>query len=264
MFAHDVGCGTPLVLLHGFGLDHRSLLPLDPTFERLRHWRRIYLDLPGAAETPAGTVSSTQQVAEAVVAEIQQRIGDEPFAVLGNSFGGMIARHVAHELRPQILGLATIAGVFVAPHDERTVPPRTVLFEDPRITPVLGEALEQYRDDAVVESVADARAFLTYILPGMTSADQTTLGLITQRYTLNQEPESAHPEPFEQPTLHITGRQDDVVGYLDAWARLDHYPRASYAALDAAGHNILFEQAELCAALVADWLARIRLGTQFV
>jgi pimeloyl-ACP methyl ester carboxylesterase len=258
VFAHDVGSGTPVVLLHGFGLDHRSLLPLEPVFERSGPWRRIYLDLPGATETPAGSVVSTQQVAEAVVAEIRARIGDEPFAVLGNSFGGMIARYVAHELRSQVLGLATVAGVFIAPHDERTVPPRTILVEEPGIVPVLGEALEQYGEDAVVESVDDARAFITHVLPGLRGADQAALDLIAQNYALDREPESAHPEPFDQPTLHITGRQDDVVGFLDAWGRLDHYPRASFAVLDAAGHNILFEQAELCAALVGEWLARVR------
>jgi len=49
-----------------------------------------------------------------------------------------------------------------------------------------------------------------------------------------------------------------VVGYSDAWRRIEHYPRASFAVLDAAGHNILSEQDDLCAALVADWLRRIR------
>ena len=170
----------------------------------------------------------------------------------------MIARHVAHELRSQVLGLATLAGVFIAPHTERAVPPRTVLRQDSRIVPLLGAALELYRDDAVVESLDDARSFLRYVLPGLTGADQGALDRISEKYSLSQEPEDAHSEPFLQPTLHITGRQDNVVGYVDAWARVDHYPRASYATLDTAGHNILFEQRDLCSALVANWLARIR------
>ena len=33
----------------------------------------------------------------AVEAEIRERVGGEHFAVLGNSFGGMIARRVAHD-----------------------------------------------------------------------------------------------------------------------------------------------------------------------
>ena len=260
MFATETGSGTPLVLLHGFGLDHRSLLPLDPTLERSGDWRRIYLDLPGATRSPANGIGSTQELAEAVVAEIGARLGDEPFAVLGNSFGGMIARYVAHELRPQVLGLATVAGVFVADHESRTVPPRTVLRRDADVEALLGSAVDQYREDAVVESADDARSFQRYILPGLEGADRAALDRISANYALDHEPEEAHPTPFTQPTLHIAGRQDDVVGYSDAWHRVEHYPRASFAVLDAAGHNILFEQAALCSALITDWLARIRRG----
>jgi pimeloyl-ACP methyl ester carboxylesterase len=233
---------------------------LDPTFEHPGHWRRVYLDLPGATGSSATGVDSSQDVADAVVDEIRVRLGEEPFAVVGNSFGGMIARYVAHELRGRVLGLATLAGVFIAARDARTVPPRTVLRREPRIVPLLGAALEQYREDAVVESMDDARAFLEYVLPGLDGADQSAVDRIAERYSLDREPEEAHPEPFTQPTLHITGRQDDVVGYSDAWSRIGHYPRASFAALDAAGHNVLFEQRELCSALIANWLGRIRTG----
>ncbi len=253
-----MGSGTPVVLLHGFGLDHRSLLPLDPVFERSGGWQRIYLDLPGATGSPAGAIRSSQQVADAVVDEIRARVDEQPFAVLGGSFGGMIARYVAHELRPQVLGLATVAGVFVAPRGERAVPPRTVLSREPGIVPLLGAALGQYREDAVVESTDDAHAFLRHIRPGLDGADQRALDRISESYSLDHEPEDTHPEPFLPPTLHITGRQDDVVGYSDAWSRIDHYPRASFAVLDAAGHNILFEQGDLCSALIAEWLRRIR------
>jgi pimeloyl-ACP methyl ester carboxylesterase len=110
----------------------------------------------------------------------------------------------------------------------------------------------------VVESTDDARAFLRYILPGLDGADQDALDLIARSYALDREPEDAHPEPFTRPTPHITGRQDDVVGYSDAWDRFGHYPRASFAVLDAAGHNIILEQAGLCSALIADWLDRMR------
>lgn len=261
MFGDQRGSGTPVVLLHGFGMDHRSLLPLDPTFERSGGWQRIYLDLPGATRSPAGAIGSSQQVADAVIEAILARVGTEPFLVLGNSFGGMIARYVAHELRPQVLGLATVAGVFVASREARTLPPRTVLRQEPQVVPLLREALEQYRGDAVVESAASARAFLQHVLPGLDGADQRALDHIAKNYSLEREPEHAHPAPFLQPTLHITGRQDDVVGYLDAWSRIEHYPRASFVALDAAGHNILFEQPFLCSALIADWLRRVTEGS---
>ncbi len=95
MHAIDLGAGTPLILIHGFGVDHRILVPLDPVLQSAGTWRRIYLDLPGTAGTPIGGAASTSDVVAAVEREIDARIGDEPFAILGNSFGGMIARQVA-------------------------------------------------------------------------------------------------------------------------------------------------------------------------
>jgi pimeloyl-ACP methyl ester carboxylesterase len=57
--------------------------------------------------------------------------------------------------------------------------------------------------------------------------------------------------------LFITGKQDQIVGYQDAWNRLEHYPRASFAVLDAAGHNVHLERQLLVEALIRDWLNRI-------
>ncbi|WP_432485874.1 alpha/beta fold hydrolase [Kineococcus esterisolvens] len=225
MHAVDVGTGTPLFLLHGFGVDHRLLLPLDPVIGAADGWRRIYLDLPGTTGTPIGEVASTRDVVDAVEREIAERIGDEPFAVLGNSFGAMVARQVAHDLRPRVLGLATLAGVFVAEHARRVVPPQTVLRTDPRASATAGAAAEDYAEMAVVQSVESARAFLEHVQPGLDAADEEGLARIATRYALEQEPEDADPEPFTQPCLMISARHDQVVGYEDAWARREHYPR---------------------------------------
>lgn len=258
MHAVDLGTGTPIVLLHGFGLDHRSLLPLDAVFEAAGGWRRLYLDLPGTQGTPIGDVASTQDVVDAVEEELDRRIGDQPFAILGNSFGGMVARQVAHDLKPRVLGLATVAGVFVAEHARRVVPPATVLRTDPAALELAGDAAQDYAEDAVVQSVAHAQAFLDHIRPGLVAADQEGLARIAARYALDPDPEDADPEPFTRPCLMITARQDQVVGYQDAWARQEHYPRATFAVLDAAGHGVHLDQPTLTAALIADWVDRVR------
>lgn len=252
------GSGTPLVLVHGHGLDHRSLLPLDPVVEAAGGWRRLHLDLPGTAGTPIGDVASTQDVVDAVLAELGRRLGDEPFAVLGMSFGGMVARQVAHVLRPRVLGLATLAGVFVAEHARRAVPPATVLRTDPAALALAGAAADDYAELAVVQGVENARAFLEHLQPGIAGADDAGLARIAARYALEREPEDAYPEPFTQPALVLTARQDQVVGYADAWARVEHYPRATFVVLDAAGHHAHLDRPALTAALVADWLERVR------
>lgn len=104
MHVVEHGSGTPLVLLHGFGVDHRLLLPLDEVFAAAGGWRRVYLDLPGHGGSPLDDVASAEDVVTAVEVVIRQRVGDQPFAVLGNSFGGMLARRVAYDFREHVGG----------------------------------------------------------------------------------------------------------------------------------------------------------------
>lgn len=47
------------------------------------------------------------------------------------------------------------------------------------------------------------------------------------------------------------------MGYRDARATREHYPRATFAVLDRAGHNVHIEQSQLLNALVHEWLDRV-------
>ncbi|MCL2516078.1 MAG: alpha/beta hydrolase [Microbacteriaceae bacterium] len=258
MHIESRGEGTPLVLIHGFGVDHRILLPLDPVIAG-GGWRRVYLDLPGMGRSPIGEIASSEGVAAAVAGAVREAVGDEPFAVLGNSYGGMLARRVAHDFGAQVLGLATLAGVFVAAHGARTAPPRTVLHEEPAIFAGIDpQVAEGYRNFAVWQSAAGLENFIETVQPGLDAMDQKALERIAEHYSFDVEPEDAASAPFTRPSLFIAGRHDEVTGYQDAWQRLDHYPRGSFLVLDAAGHNIIGEQFELVSAAVGEWLGRMR------
>lgn len=252
MIAREVGQGRPLVLVHGFELDHRSMLPLDAALAG-SSWRRIYLDLPWAERAVPGSVAGAQDVADGVVNELRQRLGDEPFAIIGHSFGGMIARHVAHTMRSQVLGLATLGAVFTASHSQRILPARAVIHAD-----VPEQAADDdFREIAVIQTPGTLAAFNEFVLPGLRGTDRQVTERIAGNYALQQEPEAAHPEPFEAPSLHIFGRQDHITGYEDGLALRDHYLRGTFAVLDAAGHHLYMERPAVVAALVNDWLASL-------
>ena len=255
MIAQILGEGRPLVVIHGFGVDHRIMLPLEDALDE-SGWQRIYIDLPWAGGNADVNVVSTNHVAQGALDDIREYLGDRSFAVIGNSFGGMIARHIAHELRDQVLGLATLAGVFEPVHQERSLPRRQVVQEDPSVLALAGQARDNYEEMAVVQSEATLEAFTRYALPGLRGANQAILERVAAEYALPFEPEIAHPAPFEAPSLHLFGRQDHVTGYEDGWKLRDHYVRGTYAVLDAAGHNAHLERPDLTAALVKDWLVR--------
>ncbi|WP_432844394.1 alpha/beta fold hydrolase [Dactylosporangium sp. CA-092794] len=111
-----------------------------------------------------------------------------------------------------------------------------------------------------MQSVPNARAFVDGVWRGLQFADHEGIAHIERNYALTGRPEESGP--FTQPALFITGRQDHVVGYRDAWAVVGHYPRATFAVLDAAGHNTHIDQLDVTAALITEWLARIRAESQ--
>jgi pimeloyl-ACP methyl ester carboxylesterase len=249
----DIGSGTPVLALHGWTPDHRLMLGcLEPVFERKPGYRRLYPDLPGMGKSPAPpSIASSDDVLAAVRQFVSATIGTEPFLLVGESYGGYLARGLARALGPQVLGLALICPIGVAvEHATRDVPPRQVLRQSPGLP-----ENEEFSSIAVVSTAETLRRFTEEIEPGLAVADEVAMARIRERWLLSADPEGG--EPFGRPALILAGRQDDVVGYNDQWALLPHYPRATFAVLDVAGHNLQFEQPVLFDALVSEWLERV-------
>lgn len=243
-------------MIHGFCVDHRLLLSLEPMFTGRSGWQRVYVDLPGMGQSLAGPdIDGAEAVAATVAAFARRTFGSRPFAVLGNSFGGLIARRIANEFGEQVLGLALLCPVVFSEHSERDVPPRTVLRREPALTAGLSAAdAAEYREMAVIESQQNWELFRDYALPGLRAFDPRAVARIAARYALDRQPECGE---FGGPTVIITGRQDHVVGYRDAFKLLENYPRATISVLDGAGHNAHLDQPELVRSLIGEWLSRL-------
>lgn len=258
MIAQTSGEGTPLVVIHGFAVDHRIMLPLEDMVGE-RPWQRVYVDLPWAEGAEDTGVATPRELADAVLEEVRALAGDGPFAVLGNSFGAMVARHVAHVLRAQCAGLATLAGVFEMDHERRRLPGRQVLRADDGVLDEAAEIRDDFAEMAVLQTPAAFRAFRRHVAPGLRGADQAVLARLGERYADAPVPE-ADAAPFDAPTLHVFGRQDHVVGFEDGVALREHYPRGTFAILDGTGHNLHLERPAVVGTLVGDWLDRIELS----
>lgn len=221
-------------------------------------WRRIYIDLPGMGSSFAGPhIGSSDAVADAVAAFVRETLGTAPFALLGNSYGGMIARHLAAEFGGQVLGLALLCPVVVAEKSRRVLPPRSILREDPALLASLAEDdAAAYAEMAVIQSAQNWELFKDSVLPGLRSFDRSAIGRIAGNYALSVEPED-RGEVFAGPTLVIAGRQDHVVGFIDHCVLAERYPDCELAILDRAGHNAHLDQPGAVAALLDVWLSRL-------
>lgn len=243
-------------MIHGLCVDHRLLLELDQVFGARGGWRRIYLDLPGMGASVAGPgIRSSDAVAAAVVDFVRENLGSRRFAVLGNSFGGMLARHLVAEFGDQVVGLGLLCPVAVAEKSRRTLPPRSILRTDLQLLASLdSHDAADYAELAVIQSPANWERFRDFALPGLRSFDRRAVGRIAGNYPLAVEPED-RASSFGGPVLLIAGRQDHVVGFEDQLVLAGRYGNCTVAVLDEAGHNAHLDQPGQTGALLDAWLA---------
>ena len=110
-----------------------------------------------------------------------------------------------------------------------------------------------FRSYFVLQTPELLERYERYVAPAAALVDQAALDRIGERWTLSPDPGPAYPGP----TLIVAGRLDSTVGYAAAVDLVDHYPRASLAVVDDAGHALPHEQPALLRALLAEWLARV-------
>jgi len=254
------GDGHPVICLHGFGPDHRSMTGcMEPIFQQRDGWKRIYPDLPGMGKTP-GTewIVNSDQMLGVVLDFIDALIPGQRFVLAGDSYGGYLARGAVRRRSALIDGLLLICPAIIPDSAKRTLPPHVTLVKDPTLLSGLEpEEGEDFESFAVVQSQRIWERTRDEVGVGFEIADEAFLSrLKTYGYPFSFDID-AGPVRFEKPTLILVGRQDAMVGYRDAWGILENYPRATYAVLDRAGHNLQIEQESLFNALVGEWIDRV-------
>ncbi|CAM3918535.1 alpha/beta fold hydrolase [Tsukamurella ocularis] len=251
--------GTPVLLIHGFTVDHRLLLPLDAAFAQSgRRWRRHYIDLPGFGASPAGPeIDGVDALARAVERYVDDRLGDAPFAVVGNSLGGALARHLACSRPDRILGLCLLVPS-VVPLPERSRPAPTRFDVDAELLAYLSpDDRAAYEDMAVDLTAENWERYRSSALPGIRAHDRVAAERIWADFSLSVEPESLLAAPMTAPSLLVTARQDAVVGYEDQLRLIAHYARMAVVIADRAGHNVHIDRPEVVRAAMTDWVDRM-------
>lgn len=253
------GSGTPLLFLHGNGVDHRLLLDLDEVFAEQPGWDRIYLDLPGFGQTPAlGPPGGLPDLADWLEEIVGTLLGSTPFAVLGSSLGGLLARDLAARRRAQCRGVALLAPVVDPIREHRRLPELVEVHEDPELLASLDAAdAATYAELAVVQTPENFARFRDTALPGIRCADPRAMARLDRDYTLRTDPDELL-DGFEGPLLIVAGTQDAVVGFEDQRALAARFPEATYAGLEHAGHNVHIDQPEMVRALLREWAWSIR------
>jgi pimeloyl-ACP methyl ester carboxylesterase len=263
VYCEVIGEGKPVVMVHGMGVDHRTMKGcMEPIFQnRSDPWQRIYFDLPGMGKTNgADWIANSDDMYRFVLALIDEIIPHQSFLIVGESYGGYLVRAVVRERPAVVEGMLLIGPLVVANDKRRDVSPCSVFMRDAVLEKKLDEEERHFLDLFLVnQTAANWERFQAEMLAGFECADpgfnaRVRGDIASYAFTFDVDELAA---PFEKPSLMITGRQDCLTGYRDAWKLLPNYPRSSFVVLDMAGHGMQIDQASLFNSLVNEWLDRV-------
>jgi len=262
IYYETYGSGIPVIMIHGWGPDHRIMKGcMEPVFKSIKaQFKRIYFDMPGMGKTRGESwIKGSDQMLDLILDFIDGIIPqDQHFLVVGESYGGYLARGVIKKRASNVNGLLLICPVALPETQKANSPDLHIFVQDRSLLNSLSDEDRRYFESInVIQNKKVWYRFKDEILTGLKIADndflERNLGQNVP-FTFNVD---KLDKPFIKPTLMIMGRQDSAVGYKDIWLIIENYPRATFVILDKAGHNLQIEQDVLFNDMVKDWLNRV-------
>ena len=254
------GEGIPILMIHGFMPDHRVLKGcIEPIFQNRSGFKRIYFDLPGMGKTEGKEwIQSSDEIFEVIIKLIKNIIPKEKFLIIGQSYGGYLTRGLLHKYYDEILGICLICPLIRPNLKDRDLPEYTPIIKNPTFIKTLDpHDREEFEEIAIIQNEYVWERYQDEVLSGLNIANTKFLERIyPNSYELSFDVDKL-TNKFDRPTLFLLGRQDNAVGYRNAWKIIENFPRASFIILDKAGHLLQIEQQDIFDISVSEWLDRV-------
>ncbi len=152
----------------------------------------------------------------------------------------MIARHVAHERRDHVLGVATWGCRACGTRRPRS--PRAHRADiEPSVLEAAGDARKAFEEVSVIQDAAAFTGVRAVRAPGSPRRRSCRDGPHRRRLRTGRRAEKRHRNrsPLRPCTVRSAGRRRR---YEDGLALRDHYPRGSFVGLDGRRTNVHLEQ----------------------
>lgn len=251
---HDRGAGRPVLLIHGSGPGVSAWANWRPVIARLQgSYRLIAPDMAGFGYTEAPRAEFDLDVWVGQLVDLLDHLRLERVCVIGNSFGGSMALHLA-ERHPGRVDRIVLMGPSAASF---TVTPG---LEDVwGYTPSLENMAHLLRDVFVYDSssITDDLIEMRYRASTRPTVQERFAALFPaprQRWLDRLGLSAERLAAVSAPALFVHGRDDKVVPLTASRTAAAAMPHARVTVIERCGHWVQIEHTEEFCGLVAEFL----------
>ncbi len=246
------GQGKPLMLLHGFPLDHRQWL--EQLTGLAEHFRVIAPDLRGFGQsTLTDQPYSMADLADDVEQMRMHLAGSEPLALCGLSMGGYVAFEYWRRY-PQNLSALVMADTRPEADDDQGKANRQAMID--RVQQAGSwPAVSGMLDKLLTQSNLQERGSVYHSVEQMLKSCSADAVCSAQRAMARRTDFTASLPGLTTPTLVIVGEDDPITppAATGKWAAM--MPHSQYHVVAGAAHLTPLEQPEQFNSLVREFLA---------
>ena len=261
VYYEEFGEGKPILIIHGLACNIELMKGcIEPIFKKVNGYKRIYIDLLGMGKSNNYSLeyASSDKILEMLLSFIKEKM-DKEFLLIGESYGGYLSRGIVSKCYKNIDGLMLLCPMIIPDDSKRTLPKRNLKFYDKKFLESLDKnKRELFSEYMIITNEKLYKRFEKEVISGIEQANNDFIKKLRENYSFSfNVDEEIKMINFSKPSLFITGRQDNTVGYYDLYNLLEDYPRATFVILDTAGHNLQIEQEEVFNSLFLNWLERV-------
>jgi poly(3-hydroxyoctanoate) depolymerase len=250
LYVREWGEGRPLLLVNGIGANLDMWAQLE---RELPGVRVIGFDAPGTGRSATSLVPLSMEVLAAMTELLLERLDYDQVDVLGYSFGGLVAQHLARRAPGRVRRLMLVA----------TTPgwggvPGSLWALGQMSTPLRYYWRRYY--ESVVGDLMGGRArddlkFVRHNGEVRRHSPPTPIGYLWQLLALTSSPGSlGWLSELRADTLVVTGDDDPVMPLANALLLARYIPRARLSVVPGEGHLLLMDDASQALAVIRSFL----------
>lgn len=249
----DRGDGAPLLLVHGFPLDHSMWDAMNPSAAAVR---AIAPDLPGfGLSPPRGETATMEQFADDLAGLLDALEIDEPVVFCGLSMGGYIALQFERKYRRRLRGLV-ICDSRAAADSPAAAQTRGLLAER-----VLREGVDPIIETMTPRLLAEKTKrenprLIERLRRMMAASDRRGVAAALRGMAARPDMTAAIAE-ISCPTLLVVGDEDVLTPPAEMRSMAETIPGARFVEIPGAGHLAPLEAPAAVAAALAEFLRDI-------